>query len=285
MTIFYDYVLDELRLKDVPDGSGGFWGSFYDTTTQTAGSTTVAYPITLNTTSGSNGVAIGSPTSRVVFTYAGVYSITFSIQFENSSSDDHRITTWLRKNGTDITDSSSITSIPKSHGADNGAIITTINYVIELQAGDYLQTYWQTESTAVSITTIPAGTTPTTPLSPSIIFTAVQGGIITQGSTANSLASLTDVSFTSLASGNTIIANASGTFTNQSFASLVAPLIPPSSNALASLTDVSLVSLASGMYLKYNGSVWTNSDIFINIDGGFANSVYLITQNINGGNA
>jgi hypothetical protein len=158
--------------------SSSYWGSFYDTTTQTAASTTVAYPITLNTTSGSNGIAIGSPTSRVVFTYAGVYSITFSIQFENSSSDDHRITTWLKKNGTDITDSSSITSIPKSHGADNGAIITTVNYVIELQAGDYLQTYWQTESTAVSITTIPAGTTPTTPLSPSIIWTATLANAI-----------------------------------------------------------------------------------------------------------
>ena len=242
MTIFYDYVLDELRLKDVPDGSGGFWGSFYDTTTQTAGSTTVAYPITLNTTSGSNGVAIGSPTSRVVFTYAGVYSITFSIQFENSSSDDHRITTWLKKNGTDITDSSSITSIPKSHGADNGAIITTINYVIQLQAGDYLETYWQTESTAVSIKTIPAGTTPTTPLSPSIIFTAVQGGIITQGSTSNSLASLTDVSFTSLASGQIIMSNASGNWSNVTF-----PAIPsiPSLGSLAVMNQLSFTSLTN----------------------------------------
>ena len=258
--IFYDYVLDELRLKDVPDGSGGFWGSFYDTTTQNAASTTVAYPITLNTTSGSNGVAIGSPTSRVVFTYAGVYSITFSIQFENSDSDDVRITTWLKKNGTDITDSSSITSVPKFHRGDNGAIITTINYVIELQAGDYIETYWQTESTDVSVTTIPAGTTPTTPLSPSIILTAVQGGIITQGSTTNSLASLTDVSFTSLASGQIIMSNASGNWGNVNFPAI--PSIPslgslavlntldysaltgkPSLGSLAVLNDLSFTSL------------------------------------------
>ena len=286
MSIFYDYVLDDLRLKDVPDGSGGFWGSFYDTTTQTISSTASEYPITLNSVSGSNGISRASLTERVVFDYPGVYSITFSVQFENSTVlDDKHATIWLKKNGVNLSDSASVTSVPRKQGGDNGQIITTVNYVLELQANDYLETYWRGDSTNLTLATISSASLPNRPLSPSIIWTAVQGGIITQGSTANSLASLTDVSFTSLASGNTIIANASGTFTNQSFASLVAPLIPPSSNALASLTDVSLVSLASGMYLKYNGSVWTNSDIFINIDGGFANSVYLITQNINGGNA
>ena len=84
MTIFYDYILDELRLKDVPDGSGGFWGSFYDTTTQTISSTASEYPIKLNSLSGSNGISRASLTERVVFDYPGVYSITFSIQFENS---------------------------------------------------------------------------------------------------------------------------------------------------------------------------------------------------------
>jgi hypothetical protein len=331
MTIFYDYVLDELRLKDVPDGSGGFWGSFYDTTTQTAASTTTEYPVTINTTYGGNGVSIGSPTSRIVFSNIGVYSITFSIQLDNTGNQEGHATIWLKLNGNNLADSASVTTVPKSHGGNNGAIITTINYVLDIQnVNDYIEVFWQSDDTNIRLVTEAAKTTPTRPLSPSIIFTAVQGGIIQGGSTTNSLASLTDVSFTSLASGNTIIANASGTFTNQSFASLVAPLIPPSSNALASLTDVSftslasgntiianasgtffnqsfaslvaplispssnalasltdvaLVSLATGMYLKYNGVKWTNDDVFINIDGGFANSNYLITQVINGGNA
>jgi len=279
--IFYDYVLDELRLKDVPDGSGGFYGSFYDTTTHTVASTTTAYPITLNTTLSNNGVSIGSPTSRIVFDYAGIYSITFSVQYENTDNQAHASTIWLRKNGTDVPDSSFYTSVPSSHGGTNGKIITTANFVLDLNANDYIEVYFQAEDTDIQIVTIPAGTTPTTPVSPSIILTAVQGGIITQGSTTNSLASLTDVSFTSLASGQIIMSNASSIWNNYSLASV----IPPSVSALASLTDVAFVSLATGAYLKYNGVKWTNDDVFINIDGGFANSNYLITQIINGGNA
>ena len=281
MTIFYDYILDELRLKDVPDGSGGFWGAFHDNTTQTIASTTTAYPITMNTTDGSNGVRIGSPTSRVYFDYDGIYSITFSVQFASSDSSIHNTRIWLRKNGTDITDSASETAVPNKHGSINGQIITTVNFVLSLVAGDYLEVVWNGESTNLTVESIAPGTTPTAPRSPSIIFTAVQGGIITQGSTTNSLASLTDVSFTSLASGQIIMSNASSIWNNYSLTSV----LPPSVSALASLTDVAFVSLATGAYLKYNGVKWTNDDVFINIDGGFANSNYLITQVINGGNA
>ena len=237
MAIFYDYVLDELRLKDVPEGSGGFWGSFYDTTTQTISSTTTEYPITLNTTSGGVGVAIGSPTSKIVFSYAGIYSLTFSVQFDNSGADDQLATIWLKKNGNNLADSSSVTSIPKKHGSDNGAIITTINYVLEIQPNDYLEVYWRADSTNVRVVTIASGTSPTRPLSPSIIFTAVQGGIISQ------------------------------------------------TLALSDLTDVDIQTPTAGEYLQYDGSNWTNAQIFSNIDGGSAQTNYLLSQNINGGNA
>lgn len=237
MAIIYDYILDELRLKDVPDGSGGFWGSFYDTTTQTATSANTAYPITLNTTSDSTGVSIGSPTSKIVFDYAGVYSITFSCQFSNSDSQDHDVTVWLKKNGVDLTDSSSVSSIPSKHGSTPGKIITTINYVIELNANDYIQTYWSAAHAGMELITIAAGTSPTTPLSPSIIWTAVQGGIVNQVT------------------------------------------------SLAGLSDVDLQSPTAGEYLQYDGTNWTNAQIFSNIDGGSAVTNYLLSQNINGGNA
>ena len=161
--------------------SNGYWGSFYDTTTQTISSTTSEYPITLNSTSGSNGVAIGSPTSKVVFTYAGVYSITFSVQFENSAVlDDHHATIWLKKNGVNLADSASVTAVPRKQGGDNGQIITTVNYVLELQANDYLETYWRGDSTNLTLATISSASSPNRPLSPSIIWTAVQGGSFSQ---------------------------------------------------------------------------------------------------------
>jgi len=241
MTVFFDYILDELRLKDVPDGSGGFWGSFYDTTTQTISSTASEYPITLNSLSGSNGISRASLTERVVFDYAGVYSITFSAQFDNSTADDQLATIWLKKNGVNLSDSASVTSIPKKHGSDNGQVITTVNYVLELQANDYLETYWRGANANLRLVTLSSASSPNRPLSPSIIWTAVQGGII-QGSTSNSLASLTDVAFTSLASGQIIMSNASGNWGNVNF-----PAIPsiPSLGSLAVLNSLSYTSLTN----------------------------------------
>jgi hypothetical protein len=241
MTIFYDYVLDELRLKDVPDGSGGFWGSFYDTTTQTISSTASEYPITLNSLSGSNGISRASLTERVVFDYPGVYSITFSAQFDNSTAgNDQHATIWLKKNGVNLSDSASVTAVPKKQGGDNGQIITTVNYVLELQANDYLETYWRGDSTNLTLATISSASLPNRPLSPSIIWTAVQGGIIQGGSNTNSLASLTDVSFISLASGQIIMSNASGNWSNVTF-----PAIPsiPSLGSLAVLNTLDYSAL------------------------------------------
>jgi hypothetical protein len=42
-----------------------------------------------------------------------------SIQFKNTDTNDHDATVWFRKNGTDIANSATITSIPKA--ADGGA--------------------------------------------------------------------------------------------------------------------------------------------------------------------
>lgn len=92
---------------------------------------------------------------------------------------------------------------------------------------------------------------------------------------------LHNVAISSLASGQILMSGPSSLWYNRSLVSV----LPPSVSALASLSDVALVSLATGAYLKYNGVKWTNDDVFINIDGGFANSNYLITQVINGGNA
>lgn len=92
---------------------------------------------------------------------------------------------------------------------------------------------------------------------------------------------LHNVVIASLASGQILMSGPSSLWYNHSLTSV----LPPSVSALASLSDVALVSLATGAYLKYNGVKWTNDDVFINIDGGFANSNYLITQVINGGNA
>ena len=164
-----------------PTGPGGalaYWGSFWDTTTQTAAAVNTAYPITINTADpANNGVTVVSG-SRITFQYAGVYSVTFSAQFTNSDTQIHDANIWLRKNNAgssgDVPDTDSKFSIPNSHGGTHGNLVGTVNYVLSLNAGDYLELIWATTNTAVTLTSIPAGTTPVSPRIPSIILTATQ---------------------------------------------------------------------------------------------------------------
>ena len=160
----------------------GYYGSFYDTTNQSISSTTTAYPINIGSTFEANGINL-SNSSRVNFPHAGGYSLTFSIQFLNTSADPINANVWFRKNGVDVADSASQCSIPGKHSQSNGQIILTVNFVATLATNDYIQLYWQAESTNASIETLGAGTTPTTPVTPGVIFTAVEVMHTQQGPT------------------------------------------------------------------------------------------------------
>lgn len=159
------------------------YGSFYDTNaSQVAANTTTAYAIKVNTIAEADGVTIendpsGDPT-LITFAVTGVYNVQYSLQFTNTDTQIHNVNVWLRKNDTgstgDVAYSNSLYAITSSHGGINGQTIAAINYVLSLSAGDYLQLMWQPENTQVYIETIPAGTTPTTPVSPGVILTACQ---------------------------------------------------------------------------------------------------------------
>lgn len=156
--------------------AAGYYGSFFDNTNQTAANVTTAYPCTFNTPNGAWNVELNS-SSQITFPYAGVYNIQFSIQFistENNASNPSEVNVWLRQNGSDVTESNSQFTVPTRHGSHNGALIAALNFVVECDDNDYVQLMWQTENTLISINTLPAGTTPTTPVTPSIILTATQ---------------------------------------------------------------------------------------------------------------
>ena len=159
-------------------GALGYWGSFWDTTIQTATSANTAYSITINSSDPSNnGISVVSG-SRVTFAYDGVYSLTFSIQFTNSDTQIHDANVWLRKNDSgssgDVPDTDSKFSITSSHGGVHGNVIGTVNFVLSLTAGDFIELVWSTNNTQVTLETIAAGTSPTSPRVPSVIFTATQ---------------------------------------------------------------------------------------------------------------
>ena len=147
------------------------YGAFQDSTDQTAASTTVAYPMTFDTTDFSNGVYL-SNSSRMNVRNAGIYNVQFSVQLENQDNVQHTVDIWFRKNGTNITASNSKFTVPARKSASIfGHVIAAINYFVELAANDYIEIVWRTESTDVSLEQTPAESSPTRPATPSVIAT------------------------------------------------------------------------------------------------------------------
>jgi hypothetical protein len=220
-----DYILGNgAFLTGVGDFSAaeGYWGSFYSNVSQSANSNTAAFSVTLNNSDpDSYGVYI-SNNSRVNFTYAGTYNFQFSLQFLNTNGATVESSVWLNKNGNIVPDTRGAVAVTDKQAGVNGQIIAAWNYVLKLNAGDYLELIWQTENyTAVTIEYLPAGTTPTTPASPSAIVTAMQvtnvqaatlGGNLTANLIGNTFG-LSGTSFVNIIgniSGNVFTGNASG---------------------------------------------------------------------------
>lgn len=152
----------------------GYWGSFWDTTDQTAATTTTAYLVTLNSSDpDSDGVSVVS-NSRITPTTPANYNISVSVQLTNTDTQAHDAVFWFRKNGTDIADSSSKVTVPSTHGGKLGHLIFYVDLALHLDASDYVELVWHAENTALKLETLPAGTTPVYPQIPSVIVSVVQ---------------------------------------------------------------------------------------------------------------
>jgi hypothetical protein len=141
------------------------YGSFYDTTTQTAAVINTAYGITFNTTDLSHGVTVGSPTSRIYIDRPNVYNVQFSAQVDKTTGGVGLVWIWLRKNGVNVPDSSGQIRIQ----GNNAELVVGWNYIIELNSGDYIELMWEVDDTSVILLADPASAVH--PSVPSIILT------------------------------------------------------------------------------------------------------------------
>lgn len=121
------------------------YGSFYDTTTQTAAAINTAYAVTFNTTDLSQGVTRGSPTSRIYVDRLNVYNVQFSAQLDKTAGGTGLVWIWLRKNGVNVPDSAGQIRIQ----GNNAEILAAWNYIIQLNAGDYIELMWEVDDTSV----------------------------------------------------------------------------------------------------------------------------------------
>jgi hypothetical protein len=121
------------------------YGSFYDTTIQTAAAINTAYAMTFNTTDLSQGVYLGTPTSRVYVDRTNVYNVQFSAQVDKTAGGVALVWVWLRKNGVNVPDSAGQIRIQ----GNNAEILAAWNYVIQLNVGDYIELMWEVDDTSV----------------------------------------------------------------------------------------------------------------------------------------
>ncbi len=144
----------------------GYYGSFYDTTTQSAAAINTPYAMTLNSTAESNQIAVTN-NSRITFKNRGTYNIQFSAQLDQTSGASHNIFIWFRKNGVDIDNSASVVAVQGS----TAELVAAWNFVITVLGGDYIEIMWAVSNTAVQIVAAPA--TAFCPAIPSVIATAI----------------------------------------------------------------------------------------------------------------
>jgi hypothetical protein len=153
-----------------PAGTGGLgsYGSFFDTTTQTNLGGASGNAFKFNTTDFYSGVSIAS-SSRITFANAGKYNITFSAQMEKTDSGTDTIEIWLKKNGTNQSNTNT-----KFYLVGNSAkAVAAWNFFVDAAAGDYYQIFWYSADSAVRVFAEIAGTRPAIP---SIIMTVNQVG-------------------------------------------------------------------------------------------------------------
>jgi hypothetical protein len=118
-----------------------------DSTDQIAGGNDTPTLVKWNTLDSGLGWTLNAPGSATA-DYAGVYKITFSLQFINTANAIHYATVWLRVNGSDVANSATIFTVPARKSSNPGeegylAAYSEITFIVA--DGDDIELYWATD--------------------------------------------------------------------------------------------------------------------------------------------
>lgn len=160
----------------------GYWGAFWSNIDQTnAGATSTNFMTVNNSDPSNNGVQIGATSSQIKVLNAGVYNIQFSAQFDKSDGGKDNVEVWFAKNGSNIADSNSLFSLE----GNNDKLIAALNFMLPLEANDYIQIAWHSSDLNLFLHHDAAGTSPTRPATPSVIITVQQVTNVLAGPTGD----------------------------------------------------------------------------------------------------
>ena len=147
------------------------YASFHDTTTQTVAVINTAYPVTFNSTDLSLGVAIGTPTSRIICYDSATYQFQFTLQVHKTTAAVGHIYIWARVNGVDITS----TAVKISVQGATAEATTSGSFMATMAPNDYFELVWSSDSLACQLLAAPA--VAPVPDIPSVILTVLQVSI------------------------------------------------------------------------------------------------------------
>jgi hypothetical protein len=118
-----------------------------DSTDQIAGGDDTPTVVKWNTLDSGYGWTLAAPGAATA-DFAGVYKITFSLQFINTANAVHYATVWLKVNNNDLANSSTIFTIParkSSSPGEEGYLAAYSEITFEVDAGDEIELYWATD--------------------------------------------------------------------------------------------------------------------------------------------
>ena len=144
------------------------YGRFTDTTNQTPTAINTPKAITFNTTNISEGVYLGTPTSRIYVEQSGFYRFNIAISLTSTNSAAKNFYYWMRKNGVDIENSAHRQTLVGNSVYE----LVADGIALSLDANDYVEIYYASSDLAVTIDAPPA--TSFTPAATSIAVLVTQ---------------------------------------------------------------------------------------------------------------
>ena len=144
-------------------------GSFYDTTTQTnpVASAVNLMKVTSTYDAAETAFSVSRDTNRIYVAETAVYNVQFSAQLDKTGGGASAVYIWLRVNGVSLDNSASKVVID----GPNSEMIPAWNWVVTLNAGDYIEIAWSSPDTNVVLAANAASGS--IPAIPSVIVTVV----------------------------------------------------------------------------------------------------------------
>ena len=158
------------RIKAGNALSGTLHGAFHSQVTQYATSANTAIVMTAETTDYSAGITVIDG-SKITVSTGGTYNLQFSSVFRKLQGGTiEYVSVWPQVNGVDIPWSNTDVTMANN----NELIVAAWNFIVELNADDYVELLWSSTSTQMEMLAQSPQSSPTRPGTPSVIITLTQ---------------------------------------------------------------------------------------------------------------